>query len=85
MAHGPVRKPYLRERRFDALTGGAEARRLAYFIRKHLGYDRAQFAALPWHEQQMWMEELIEDPTVPLEFAEHTDDLSTFGFAMRKA
>ena len=59
-------------------------RRLAYFVKKHLGFDQTQFAAMPWHEQRMWIEELCADPGVPLELVQESTDVAGLGFTMRE-
>jgi hypothetical protein len=69
VAHGAVR-PGRRDLRYDAVTGGENQRAIYYLVRRKLGYGPADWDALPWHHQRMFLDGLtkeLEDPENPSE------------------
>lgn len=54
-------EPGTHARRYEQLTGGVHRRRTYYAVRKVLHFARAEWDALPWHDQRMYLEELAAD------------------------
>lgn len=55
MADGPD-EPGRRSRRYESVTGGKNQRIIYYLARRKLGYSPAEWDALPWHHQQLFIE-----------------------------
>lgn len=58
LADWSAAQPQLAEARYEALTHGAEGRRLYFLIRRDLGFSAAEWDAMPWHHQRMYWAEL---------------------------
>lgn len=43
------------------IAGSENNRIMLYLIRRHLGFSRAEWAELPWHDQLVYLEGLQEE------------------------
>lgn len=50
--------PGSRLARYDALTGGSAGARTLYVVRRELGYGVDEWQALPWWQQQLYIDGL---------------------------
>lgn len=58
-----------------------------YRVRLHLGFSRTEWAALPWHDQRMYLEELAADGKLGgIGGSEEAslDDLAGMGFSVSR-
>jgi hypothetical protein len=51
-------RPKSLDERYEALAGEEDERMTYYMARRHLGFDRESFDALPWHERRSYIEGL---------------------------
>ena len=61
MGRRAVAEPGIRSRRYELITRSEQQRTLWYLVRRHLGFTRSEWEALPWHDQLVYMEGILEE------------------------
>lgn len=61
MGHGDVPPPFYADARYEQLTGGPGNRALHYLAKRRLNMSVAEWDALPWYDQRMYMEGFVEE------------------------